>query len=83
MIVVAVTSLRVYVDSVKIAISLVQLNLTLRAFMVTTILVLNPNQAGGGRNQDGLCLTARHLAWHRARSVKPPCNFHFWCLELV
>ena len=41
---------------------------------------LNPNQAGG-RKYVTSSLTACRSERNRARSVKPHCIFHFWCLK--
>ena len=43
----------------------------------------NPNKGGVGRNPPIPTLTARHFVCDEVRSVKPSCNFHFWCLEQV
>ena len=46
-------------------------------------LTFNPNKGGVGRNPPIPTLTARHFVCDEVRSVKPSCNFHFWCLEQV
>ena len=37
----------------------------------------------GGRNQDAAFLDALPVLQGKGTIIKPPCNFHFWCLKLV
>ena len=43
----------------------------------------NPKTTKGGRNQDAACLDALPVQKDKDTIIKPPCNFHFWCLKLV
>ena len=36
---------------------------------------------GWGLNQPTATLNARCQVWEGVRTVKPSCNFHFWCLK--
>ena len=42
---------------------------------------VNPNQARGGWNLPEATLTACRYVLDGVRTVKPSCNFHFWCLK--
>ena len=45
--------------------------------------LLNPKRAGGGRNPPTATLKACRAVCDEAGGIKPSCNFHFGCLEQV
>ena len=54
----------------------------LKNILPTQRLSLNPNK-GGGRNPPETLSMAYRFVCNEVKSVKPSCNFHFWCLKQV